>query len=67
MNSKAKMKIVDDLFDGISTRIGTLTSHGVFTCEEGFKIIQAIADKETKWMQSNFSDTEIYEFMNNKH
>lgn len=65
MDAQTRMKIVDDLFSDISERIGRLTNQGVFTFEEGSKIIRAISDKETEWMQSKFSDMEIYEFMRN--
>lgn len=67
MDAQARMKIVDNLFNDISERIGRLTNQGVFTIEEGTKIIKAISDKETEWMQSKFSDMEIYEFMRNNH
>jgi hypothetical protein len=59
------MKIVDEIFSEISERVGRLTNQGVFTVEEGMKIIKSISDKETEWMQSKFSDMEIYEFMRN--
>lgn len=65
MDAQTRMKIVDNLFSDISERIGRLTNQGVFTFEEGAKIIKAISDKETEWMQSKFSDMEIYEFMRN--
>ena len=65
MDANTKMKIVDDLFSDISERIGRLTNQGVFTVEEGMKIIKTISDKETEWMKSKFSDMEIYEFMRN--
>lgn len=65
MDAQTRMKIVDDLFSDISEKIGRLTNQGVFTFEEGTKIIRAISDKETEWMQSKFSDMEIYEFMRN--
>ena len=65
MDAQTRMKIVDDLFGDISERVGRLTNQGVFTFEEGTKIIKAISDKETEWMQSKFSDMEIYEFMKN--
>lgn len=67
MDAKQEMKIVDDLFNDISERIGRLTNQGVFTFEEGTKIIRAISDKEIEWMQSKFSDMEIYEFMRSRH
>ena len=63
MDAQARMKIVDNLFSDISTKIGRLTNQGVFTVEEGMKIIKAISDKETEWMKNNFTDMEIYEFM----
>lgn len=63
MDAKTKMKIVDNLFDEIATNVGRLTNQGVLTFEEGTKIIRAISDKESEWMQSKFSDMEIYEFM----
>ena len=65
MDAQTRMKMVDDLFSDISEKIGRLTNQGVFTFEEGSKIIRAISDKETEWMQSKFSDMEIYEFMRN--
>ena len=65
MDAQTRMKIVDNLFNDISERIGRLTNQGVFTSEEGTKIIKAISDKELKWMKSKFSDMEIYEFMRN--
>lgn len=65
MDAQARMKIVDSLFSDISERIGRLTNQGVFTIEEGTKIIKSISDKETEWMQNKFSDMEIYEFMRN--
>lgn len=65
MDAQTRMKIVDDLFSDISEKIGRLTNQGVFTFEEGSKIIRAISDKEFEWMQSKFSDMEIYEFMRN--
>ena len=65
MDAQTRMKIVDDLFSEISQKIGVLTNQGVFTFEEASKIIRAISDKETEWMQSKFSDMEIYEFMRN--
>ena len=65
MNAQERMKIVDEIFSEISERIGALTNLGVFTFEEAGKIIRAISDKETDWMQSKFSDMEIYEFMRN--
>lgn len=67
MDAQARMKIVDNLFNDISERIGRLTNQGVFTIEEGTKIIKAIRDKETEWMQSKFSDMEIYEFIRNNN
>ena len=67
MDAQARMKIVDNLFNDISERIGRLTNQGVFTIEEGTKIIKAISDKETEWMQSKFSDMEIYEFIKNNN
>ena len=66
MDRKTKMKIVDNLFDEISERVGRLTNQGVFTFEEGTKIIKTISDKEYEWMKNNFPDMEIYEFMRNK-
>lgn len=65
MDSQTRMKIVDEIFSEISERVGRLTNQGVFTVEEGMKIIKSISDKETEWMQSKFSDMEIYEFMRN--
>lgn len=65
MDSQTRMKIVDEIFSEISERVGKLTNQGVFTVEEGMKIIKSISDKEAKWMQSKFSDMEIYEFMRN--
>ena len=65
MDAQTRMKIVDDLFSEISQKIGVLTNQGVFTFVEASKIIRAISDKETEWMQSKFSDMEIYEFMRN--
>lgn len=65
MDAQTRMKMVDDLFSDISEKIGRLTNQGVFTFEEGSKIIRAISDKEIEWMQSKFSDMEIYEFMRN--
>lgn len=67
MDAQTRMKIVDDLFSDISEKIGRLTNQGVFTFGEGSKIIKAIIDKETEWMQSKFSDMEIYEFMRNNN
>ena len=66
MSAQVKMKIVDNVFNDISTQIGMLTSYGVFTFEEGIKILKSISDKEYEWMQNNFSDMEIQEFMRNK-
>lgn len=65
MDAQTRMKIVDEIFSEISERVGRLTNQGVFTVEEGMKIIKSISDKETEWMQSKFSDMEIYEFMRN--
>ena len=65
MDSQTRMKIVDEIFSEISERVGKLTNQGVFTVEEGMKIIKSISDKETEWMKSKFSDMEIYEFMRN--
>ena len=65
MDAQTRMKIVDKIFSEISERVGRLTNQGVFTVEEGMKIIKSISDKETEWMQSKFSDMEIYEFMRN--
>lgn len=67
MYAQTRMKIVDNLFADISEKIGRLTNQGVFTFEEGVKIIKAINDKETEWMKSKFSDMEIYEFMRNNN
>lgn len=57
------MEIVDNLFNDISERIGRLVNLGVFTLEEGARIIKTISNKETEWMQNNFSNVEIYEFL----
>lgn len=65
MDAQTRMKIVDEIFSEISERVGKLTNQGVFTVEEGMKIIKSISDKETEWMKSKFSDMEIYEFMRN--
>lgn len=65
MDVQTRMKIVDEIFSEISERVGRLTNQGVFTVEEGMKIIKSISDKETEWMKSKFSDMEIYEFMRN--
>lgn len=63
MESRVRMMIVDNLFSDISERIGRLTNQGVFTLEEGVKIINLISDKETEWMKNNFSEAEIDAFM----
>ena len=65
MDSQRRMEIVDDLFSDLSQIIGRLTNQGVFTVEEGMKVIKSISDKETEWMKNKFSDEEIYEFMKN--
>lgn len=66
MTAQERMKRADDLFDEIAEKFGRLTNQGVFTFEEGTKIIRSISDKELEWMQRNFSDMEIYEFMMRK-
>lgn len=64
MDAQTKMQIVEELFNGIATTVGALTREGVYTFEEGMKIIKTNSDKQTEWMQNNFSDIDIYQFMN---
>ena len=63
MEARVRMMIVDNLFADISERIGRLTNQGVFTLEEGVKIINLISDKESEWMKNNFSEAEVDAFM----
>jgi hypothetical protein len=67
MDSKTKMKIIDDITNDISEKLGRLTTEGFFTFEESVKLIKYLSDKEYEWMKKNFSDMEIYEFMRNKN
>ena len=67
MDSKSKMKMIDDITDDVSEKLGRLTREGFFTFEEGVNLIKYISDKEYEWMKKNFSDMEIYEFMRNKN
>lgn len=64
MDAQIKMQIVEELFNEIATAVGALTREGVYTFEEGMKIIRTNSDKQTEWMQNNFSNIDIYQFMN---
>lgn len=64
MDAQTQMQIVEELFNRIATAVGALTREGVYTFEEGMRIIKTNSDKQTEWMQNNFSDIEVYHCMN---
>ena len=58
-DAKQKMKIVDDLTNDISEKLGRLTGKGVLSVNDSFKIMMIMNDSQYEWMEKNFTEDEI--------
>ncbi len=68
MDSRQKMKIVNNLTNDISEKLGRLTNQGVFDFSDlsnVFDFIKFMSDKQYEWMEKNFSKEEIEDFIAN--
>lgn len=62
MDAKTRIKMVDDLTNDISEKLGQLTRQGVISLNDSMKIIKIMTDKQCEWMENNFTPSEINEF-----
>ena len=63
MDVKTRIKMVDDLTNDISEKLGQLTRQGALSVSDSVKIIKIISDKQFEWMKNNFTPSEINEFI----
>lgn len=63
MDVKTRIKMVDDLTNDISEKLGQLTRQGALSVSDSVKIIKIIIDKQFEWMKNNFTPSEINEFI----
>ena len=58
-----KMKKIDNITDNIVNNLALLTQEGVISFEDAQKIIRSISNKQSNWMKSTFTYSEVCEFM----